>query len=91
LNRGFLDLGQLRVVSLEAHSWKPENVDSWISEALRRPSWIIFFTHEINESPTEHGSTPAMLNHVLSRCRKAKLDVMTVKNALALSCFGESA
>ncbi len=55
--------------------------------ALRTPSWIIFVTHEIEDNPRPWGSTRAMLDQTLAKCRDAKLEIMTVKNALALACF----
>lgn len=88
VNRGALDLGQLKTVSLESRQWNAGAIDRWIADAFRTPCWIIFFTHDIADSPTPYGSTPWMIEEALAKTRAAGFEIMTVKNALARACFG---
>jgi peptidoglycan/xylan/chitin deacetylase (PgdA/CDA1 family) len=88
VNFGSLDLGQLKVASLESRQWKMDEIEELIATASHKPCWIIFLTHDIDDSPTPYGSTPSMLEDTLAKTRAAGIDILTVKNALARACFG---
>lgn len=89
VNRGFLDLGQLKTSSLESYQWDEKHLDQLIGSAVREPCWIIFVTHDVDDNPSQYGSTPGMLEAALGKVRSAGLDIFTVKNALAMACFGD--
>jgi peptidoglycan/xylan/chitin deacetylase (PgdA/CDA1 family) len=90
INRGFIDLSQLRIVSLEIRMQHTEEVSKSIDIASRIPSWIIFLTHDVAENASIWGSRPEMLVAALSKVREAGLEILTVKDALARACLGFS-
>lgn len=83
INRGLLDLSQLKVVTLESPA---HTVDQAIAVASKVPSWIIFLGHDVSSTPSPNGTTPSMLEEVLEKTRAADIEVLTVKNALARAC-----
>jgi peptidoglycan/xylan/chitin deacetylase (PgdA/CDA1 family) len=83
VNAGLVDLAQLKAIGLERGWWNPALIESEVEAAVRRRGWIIFFTHDVSDSPSEHGATPEMLDHALTRVREVGVDILPVKDALA--------
>jgi peptidoglycan/xylan/chitin deacetylase (PgdA/CDA1 family) len=83
VNAGLVDLAQLHAIGLEHHWWDPALIENEVEVAARRRGWIIFFTHDVSDSPSEYGATPEMLDHALSCVREVGIDVLPVKHALA--------
>jgi hypothetical protein len=84
INHGMLDLGQLKIISLDKHTNDP---DQAIAAALRTPSWIIFLAMAVGETNSAGGVPPVMLKAVLEKTRAAGIEILTVKNALARACY----
>jgi peptidoglycan/xylan/chitin deacetylase (PgdA/CDA1 family) len=82
INTGFLDLGQLWAVSLEVRHWTAEGIEQRVAEAKARNGWIVFFTHDVSETPAPYGSTPAILEHALRTVAEAGIEVLPVRDAL---------
>jgi peptidoglycan/xylan/chitin deacetylase (PgdA/CDA1 family) len=83
VNAGLVDLAQLNAIGLEHGGWDPALIESEVEAAVRRRGWIIFFTHDVSDSPSEWGATPEMLDHALSCVREVSIDILPVKDALA--------
>ena len=83
VNAGTLELAQLKAVPLEVREWSAEMVERLVERARQRSGWIIFFSHDISESPSPYGATPAMLEHALATVRSAGIDILPVRDALA--------
>jgi peptidoglycan/xylan/chitin deacetylase (PgdA/CDA1 family) len=83
VNAGFVDLAQLDAVGLERDWWDPAVIDTEVEAAVRRSGWIIFFTHDVSDSPSRYGATPEMLDYALRRVREVGIDVVPIKDALA--------
>ena len=88
INGPVLDLGQLRAVPLEARSWTAAEVERRVESARASAGWIVFFSHDVSDSPSPYGATPAMLEHALKTVRAAGIDIHTVKDAHALAVGG---
>ncbi|HEY0023833.1 MAG TPA: polysaccharide deacetylase family protein [Longimicrobium sp.] len=82
INAGLLDLGQLWAVSLEVRHWTAERIEQQVAEAKARNGWIVFFTHDVSETPAPYGSTPAILEHALRTVTEAGIEVLPVRDAL---------
>jgi peptidoglycan/xylan/chitin deacetylase (PgdA/CDA1 family) len=52
--------------------------DAAIATAAAERSWLILYTHEVQDDPTPYGTTPAHLERVLGLARQAGLDVVPV-------------
>jgi len=86
VNRGILDLTQLKVISIESKVWSKEAIVRLITKASVEPCWIIFFTHDIADNPTRYGSTPSMLETTIDTTLAGGIKMVTVKQGLALVC-----
>ena len=87
VNAGLIDLAQLRAIGLEHKAWNPAAIEQVVAQAVRNNGWIIFFTHDVSETPSPYGATPEMLDHALSAVRRAGVDILPVKHALARAVF----
>jgi peptidoglycan/xylan/chitin deacetylase (PgdA/CDA1 family) len=83
VNSGLVDLSQLNAIGLEQGWWEPAVIEREVEAAVRRRGWIIFFTHDVSDSPSEYGATPEMLDHALSCVRGAGIELLPVKDAVA--------
>ena len=77
----------MKAIGLEHQAWNAAAIEAAVAQAVRRNGWIIFFTHDIAHSPSPHGATPDMLAHALRTARKAGIDILPVKHALARAVF----
>jgi len=87
LNSGRADLALLNVVSIEMRCWDPEGIARAIARARHDHAWIIFYTHDVSDEPSEYGSTPAMLSEVLGRLAEARIEILPMREA-ARSAIG---
>jgi peptidoglycan/xylan/chitin deacetylase (PgdA/CDA1 family) len=85
INAGRVDLAQLNTVSLEVRCWNEKAIEASIQRALHDHGWLIFYTHDVSDAPTEYGSTPEMLDWVLSRLAEARIPVLPVREALPVA------
>jgi peptidoglycan/xylan/chitin deacetylase (PgdA/CDA1 family) len=88
VNGRLLDLAQLAAVPLESRSWRARDVEAYVVQAAAQRGWLIFFTHDISDTPSPYGATPAMLAHALSAVKAAGIEILPVKHALARTQFG---
>lgn len=89
LNRGYVDLAQVGVVSLEARHWVAARMAQTIAEAVRTNAWMVFLTHDVSDDPTPYGSTPDMLQATLRLVQEAGVSILPMKSAVAHCAFGE--
>jgi peptidoglycan/xylan/chitin deacetylase (PgdA/CDA1 family) len=89
VNAGMIDLAQLRAVPLEHRRWVPAEIDAVVAQAVAQTGWVIFFTHDVSETPSPFGCTPAMLEYTLGRLSEAGIETIPVRQAMARAVFGE--
>jgi peptidoglycan/xylan/chitin deacetylase (PgdA/CDA1 family) len=87
VNAGWIDLAQLKAIGLEHKAWDPAAIEAAVAQAVERNGWIIFFTHDVSETPSPYGVTPDMLDHALRTVKAAGIDILPVKHALARLIF----
>lgn len=87
LNRGRLDLGQLKAVGLEASNRPISKVEPFVAQAAEQGAWLVVYTHDVQSSPSDCGCRPEELDRLLSTARTAGLDILPVKAALAARAF----
>lgn len=88
VNKGILDLTQLKVISIESKEWSKESIARVIKKASVQPCWIIFFTHDIADKPSRYGSTSSMLETTIDTTIAGGIRMVTVRDGLALACGG---
>ena len=82
VNAGLIDLAQLKAIGLEHRAWRPSAIERAVETAMTYNGWIIFFTHDVSDTPSPFGATPEMLDHALSCVRARGIDILPVKHAL---------
>lgn len=87
INAGVLDLAQLKIVSLSNCAREPGSLQRWLEQAKAKNGWVIFITHDVTERPEHWGCTPQMLDEALTESRRAGLEILPVKSALARACI----
>lgn len=81
VNRGSVDAAQLRVQPLEARSWTARAVERRVKRAVETQGWLVFFSHDVSETPSPYGATPDMLKHAIDAAGAAGLDILPVRDA----------
>jgi peptidoglycan/xylan/chitin deacetylase (PgdA/CDA1 family) len=87
VNAGVADLGALRAEPLFSRSTDAAAVKSLIERSSRPRSWLIFFTHDVDESPGPYGCTPELFEHALDIALSMGCQVLPVRNALGCIRF----
>jgi peptidoglycan/xylan/chitin deacetylase (PgdA/CDA1 family) len=82
INAGKADLADLRVVTLYAHRFDEVALRARIDEARDRNGWVIFYTHDVSEDPSEWGCTPAQLEAVVGHAAQ-RLPILPVREVAA--------
>ncbi len=82
LNRGRMDLGLLKAMRLYDHLLDAAAIDRLFAETVATRGWLIFYTHDVAERPSEHGCTPGLMETALAAAARHACPVMTVDAAL---------
>jgi peptidoglycan/xylan/chitin deacetylase (PgdA/CDA1 family) len=82
LNVGSADLGRLRAVRLYDRLIAPENVSELIKEAVAKNAWLIFYTHDVTQRPSNFGCTPSLLEHAIKSSITAGTEIWPVAGAI---------
>ncbi len=82
VNRGRADRTYLHGVPLEQPEASVPALRSVIDDLVRNPGWLIFYAHDISETPTQYGCTPASLDLLVAHAKGAGCEILTVDAAL---------
>jgi peptidoglycan/xylan/chitin deacetylase (PgdA/CDA1 family) len=85
VNAGTADLADLRAISIERRSWDDARIFGAIAAAKTNRGWLVLFTHDVGDRPSEYGTTPAMLENVLSALAAAGIEVLPMREALRVA------
>jgi peptidoglycan/xylan/chitin deacetylase (PgdA/CDA1 family) len=86
LNSGTADLGRLRSVRLYDRLIGPADVSDLIKQAVARNAWLIFYTHDVDWTPSRFGCNPALLEHAITSAISAGAEVRPVDAAIKAIC-----
>jgi peptidoglycan/xylan/chitin deacetylase (PgdA/CDA1 family) len=78
-----IDLALLNAMPLESRSWTAPAMEDLAREAARTNGWLILFTHDVDETPSPYGVTPAMLSQALDIALGHRLEILPVGAAAA--------
>lgn len=87
VNGRILDLAQLAAVPLESRSWQANDIETYVAQAAAERGWLIFYTHDVSDTPSPYGATPAMLTHALAAVKAAGIEILPVSDAFARTQF----
>jgi peptidoglycan/xylan/chitin deacetylase (PgdA/CDA1 family) len=81
LNHGLIeagtDLNQAPAVGVEGADGE-RTARAWLERAIRRRAWLILYSHDVSDQPTEWGCTPGALARLIDRALEAGCEVVTV-------------
>lgn len=81
INRRLIDLSELRGIEISAREFSLDKLAKWIEKAKRERAWVVFFTHDVANSPSQWGCTPNQFAQVVNLVRAAEIEILTVRNA----------
>jgi peptidoglycan/xylan/chitin deacetylase (PgdA/CDA1 family) len=84
MNTLTLDLGGLRAFPLENASTDQAKVAVAVADAVRSNGWLIFYSHDVERSPSRFGVTPDLLSFTVAAAKSAGCRIVTI--AAGLEC-----
>lgn len=81
INRGLIDPGYLSTVEIRP-AYAEEWLLSWIDDLKNQPGWLIFFTHDVSQNPTQYGCYTHVLENLIEHALSSDIDVLPVRDAL---------
>ena len=83
LNGPEVDLNLLRANSLYGNIEQAESAKRLVLENEKRQSWLIFYSHDVTESPSPFGCTPELLEAVVSFVSDRGAKILTVAEVVS--------
>lgn len=84
INTRNTDIYNLKTVKLYEKRHTPDYIFAKIKEASECGGWLILYTHDVQDNPSEYGCSPAYLEAVAQKCAEEKIKVLTINEALNL-------
>jgi peptidoglycan/xylan/chitin deacetylase (PgdA/CDA1 family) len=82
VNSGTIDLQFLRSTPLIDKDIDRAGVDRAFDEAIATNGWLIFYTHDVADTPSPWGCTPGLLRHALDAAKRRNMPMVSVAEAL---------
>jgi len=79
VNSGIADLGLLRVIELYDRTLSREKLERTLRETRERNGWLIFYTHDVAETPSWIGCSPRLLRETLQAVAAEGMECLTVR------------
>jgi peptidoglycan/xylan/chitin deacetylase (PgdA/CDA1 family) len=73
INAGIIDLALLRVIELYDRTLTSEKLKRIIRENRERNGWLIFYTHDVAETPSWIGCSPKLLRQTVETVQAEKM------------------
>ncbi len=81
MNRNFLDLAYLNAARVY-NRYGIEKCLDLIEKCSLQGGWLIFYTHDVSDEPSDYGCTPGQLMELLQSVSSKGLPVLTVQEAM---------
>ncbi len=82
VNAGKIDLALLKAVELCNRNLTPDKLQHMLRETYGCNGWLIFYTHDVADAPSEIGCTPGLLRSAIHATQAMGLACVTVREAL---------
>jgi peptidoglycan/xylan/chitin deacetylase (PgdA/CDA1 family) len=82
VNRGASDRSLLKAVPLDGGLAGLQRALDAARDAARRPGWLIYYGHDVQDAPTTWGCTPEFLGAVINAVAAMKAEVLPMAEAL---------
>jgi len=84
LNIERADLGRLRSVRLYNRLMSNEDISNVIKEAVSSNAWLIFYTHDVAETPSNFGCTPLLFENAVKLAISTEAQVCPIDTAIKI-------
>jgi peptidoglycan/xylan/chitin deacetylase (PgdA/CDA1 family) len=91
VNSGTVDLGLLRVIELYDNTLTLEKLDRVLRQTRERNGWLIFYAHDVAETPSAIGCTPRLLRATVEAVQNANMQCLPVRDALTAIGYARNA
>ncbi len=88
VNAGSIDLGALKSCELQNSSIGRQGVLDIIAATVRHNGWLIFVSHDVDNQPSQFGTTPDLLEFALNAATTAQCRVVSIGSALQILMGG---
>ena len=88
INSGFADLGALDAWPLQNETLNRAKVAELIAETARTGGWLIFFSHDVADSPSRYGVSPDLLEWAVTQAKASGCALTTIADSLKLVSSG---
>jgi len=78
INRKGADMMQLRSMELTPDTWTAQRASKAIENVARTGGWLTIFTHDVRDTPSPFGVTPATLKSLARLAKDSGADVLTI-------------
>jgi len=82
INAGTIDLALLRVIELYDRTLTPEKLDRALRDVRERNGWLVFYTHDVADSPSWIGASPRLLRQTIEAVQARDIPCLTIRDAL---------
>jgi peptidoglycan/xylan/chitin deacetylase (PgdA/CDA1 family) len=82
-NNGTVDLQYLKSTPLVDRHIDNDGIDRAFDETIATNGWLIFYSHDVEASPSRYGCTPELLRHALAEASRRNIRILSVADALA--------
>jgi peptidoglycan/xylan/chitin deacetylase (PgdA/CDA1 family) len=82
-NSGTIDLQYLKSTPLVNRHIDNDGIDRAFDETIATNGWLIFYSHDVEASPSRYGCTPGLLRHALEAASRRNIRILSVADALA--------
>lgn len=81
INSGKTDMTHLRAIKLYSNSFDKNVIQATIHEAVKKNAWVIFYSHDICEDPSEWGMKTEEFKWVVKQCAESVGEILNVSQA----------
>jgi peptidoglycan/xylan/chitin deacetylase (PgdA/CDA1 family) len=82
VNNGIVDLQLLRAMPLTQQHIDRDGINRAFDEAVATNGWLIFYSHDVETSPSPYGCSPQLLRHALEAASRRNIPALSVAAAL---------
>lgn len=81
INAGWVDVAELRAFLVTDRLLPKRRMRGLIERARRKTGWLVFFTHDVAQDPTEYGCRPEQLQCLVAMLQDAEIEILPVRAA----------
>ena len=82
VNSGTVDLHYLRAFPLIECEISRDGVEQAFHEAVEKNGWLIFYSHDVEATPSPYGCSPVLLRHALGAAARRDIPIVSIAEAL---------